>query len=360
MKTPVYWDYLKLEQLLSLQGGLDDGVPVSPDELHFIVVHQCYELWFKLVLSQLRLARDHLAAERVPEETVPFVVHHLHRVNTILELCVDQMKVMETLPPQDFLAFRDRLIPASGFQSFQLREVEILLGLADADRVSYGGVKPLDYIRSRAADSPGSATAAARVAQAESEVTLRAAVLAWLARTPVQGSSPGDPGDEAVVTAFAEDYLARSDAHARSGLERLVAALGESQRARLTERVESAQAAVRTFLLPDDPGVRRARVGLLFIESYREVPLLAWPRLLLDTVVELEEQLLLFRNRHARMVERTIGRRVGSGGSSGVEYLDQTTQYRIFPELWAVRTALLPRELRPPLQGAERYGFREA
>ena len=73
--------------------------------------------------------------------------------------------------------------------------------------------------------------------------------------------------------------------------------------------------------------------------------------------MELEEQLLLFRNRHARMVERTIGRRVGTGGSSGVEYLDKTTSYRVFPELWAVRTALLPREHLPPLAQPERYGF---
>ena len=80
-----------------------------------------------------------------------------------------------------------------------------------------------------------------------------------------------------------------------------------------------------------------------FIESYRDLPLLAWPRLLIDTVVELEEQLVLWRTRHARMVERTIGRRMGTGGSAGVDYLDQTARYRIFTELWAVRTLLLPR-----------------
>ncbi|MFN7147142.1 MAG: tryptophan 2,3-dioxygenase family protein, partial [Myxococcota bacterium] len=108
---------------------------------------------------------------------------------------------------------------------------------------------------------------------------------------------------------------------------------------------------------PDDPLERRARAGLLFIESYRDLPLLAWPRLLLDTVVELEEQLLLWRHRHARMVERTIGRRVGTGGSSGVEYLDKTTGQRIFPELWAVRSALLPRDALPPLEAPEKYGF---
>src|SRR5678815_5893058 len=100
----------------------------------------------------------------------------------------------------------------------------------------------------------------------------------------------------------------------------------------------------REFLLAEDAPAserarwRRMRAGLLFIESYRELPLLAWPRLLVDTIVELEEQLVLWRTRHARMVERTIGRRMGTGGSAGVDYLDQTARYRIFTELWAVRT----------------------
>lgn len=354
---PVYWDYLHLETLLGLQGGLAEGGAPSPDELHFIIVHQAFELWFKLVISQLRLARDHLAAPRLPEEQVPFVVHHLGRCNEILKLCVDQFRVMETLPPQDFLAFRDKLVPASGFQSFQLREMEILLGLEDAQRVAYAGTQPVEHIRKLGAGSPGGAFAVAHLEAARAEESLRSALRRWLIRTPIHGSSPGDPGDDAVVTAFVDDYLARSDAHAAEGVDRLVAALGEAERPRIAERVDAAQAATAGFLRPADPEEQRARAGLLFIESYRDLPLLAWPRLLLDTVVEFEEQLLLFRNRHARMVERTIGRRVGTGGSSGVDYLDKTTAYRVFPELWAVRSALLPRERLPPVREPGRYGF---
>ena len=127
---PTYWDYLQLDRLLGLQGGVEgDESKLGTDELHFIIVHQAYELWFKLVLRELRTARDELSAPRVPEEKIPHVVHHLGRVTEIMKLLVDQFRVMETLTPQDFLAFRDKLIPASGFQSFQLRELEILLGL---------------------------------------------------------------------------------------------------------------------------------------------------------------------------------------------------------------------------------------
>ena len=103
--------------------------------------------------------------------------------------------------------------------------------------------------------------------------------------------------------------------------------------------------------------IRRIRVSLLFIESYQDLPLLAWPRLLLDKVAELEESLVLFRTHHARMVERIIGRRVGTGGSSGVDYLDETAKYRIFPELWIVRAMVLPRTNVPELLMPEVYGF---
>jgi tryptophan 2,3-dioxygenase len=355
MASPTYWDYLQLDKLLTLQGGLGDTI--SPDELHFIIVHQAYELWFKLVLSQLRLARDHLAAPHLPEERVPFVVHHLGRVNEIMKICVDQFRVMETLPPQDFLDFRDKLMPSSGFQSFQMREVEMVLGLADEQRIPYGNVHALEHIKSFGDATPAALLARARITAASQETTLRDALLRWLARTPIQGSAPDDAGDDVVVTTFLDEYLARAEAHQRGAIDQLAGTLGEAERASISARVEAGLAGTRQFLTSEDPAVRRARAGLIFIESYRSLPLLAWPRLLLDTVVELEEQLLLFRNRHARMVERTIGRRVGTGGSAGVDYLDKTTQQRIFPELWAVRSALLPSAQLPPLRAPTRYGF---
>ena len=146
--VPTYWDYLRLDDLLRLQGGFEgDDTRLMPDELHFIVVHQAFELWFKLILRELRLARDHLAAPKVPEETVPHVVHHLRRINAIFAHAADQFNVMETLTPQDFLAFSDKLTPASGFQSFQLREIELLLGLDDVERRAEGGGDPLEMIQ---------------------------------------------------------------------------------------------------------------------------------------------------------------------------------------------------------------------
>ncbi|MCB9759265.1 MAG: tryptophan 2,3-dioxygenase [Alphaproteobacteria bacterium] len=362
---PTYWDYLRLDRLLDLQDGLgNQDTLISSDELHFIIVHQVYELWFKLALAEIRLARNHLASPRVPEASIPYVVHHLRRINEILRLAVDQFRLMETLTPQDFLDFRDKLTPSSGFQSFQMREVEILLGLEDSQREIYGTVHPLDHIRKLADRSPAGALAWGRIEAARGELTLRAAMHDWLHRTPIQGSTPENPDDHAVVEAFIAEYLAAGAPRRAAQLEKLIAA-GSGTREALTERFAANDEASRAFLRADGvPEPQRARVtriraAVLFIESYRDLPLLAWPRLLLDTVVELEELLILWRTRHARMVERTIGRRVGTGGSSGVDYLDKTTRYRIFHELWAVRTLLSPRAALPALKNEGRYGFAE-
>jgi len=358
-----YWDFLRLDRLLSLQGGLpDEEGDVSADELCFIVVHQAYELWFKVVLRELRLARDRLDTDPVLEEEIPLVVAHLGRVNEILKLAVDQFRVMETLAPQDFLAFRDKLVPASGFQSFQMREMEVLLGLSDENRLEYEEATPIEHIRRRVAGSPGGENAWSRIVAAREETTLLTALSGWLYRTPIRGSGPGDPDDDRTVASFLDDYRHAAEAH-RERLIKRMNKVGGANPERIKERFDAQSTSTNAFFqaldVPEDQRAmrRRVRAALLFIESYREQPLLSWPRTLLDAVVEMEEQLILWRFRHARMVERIIGRRVGTGGSSGVDYLDRTTSYRVFTDLWAVRTLLLSKDDLPPLTQADDYGF---
>ena len=361
--TPSYKDYLDLDRLLSLQGGLTgDEADVSPDELHFIVVHQTYELWFKVILTELRAARDLLLIDPVPEEEIPRVVRHLDRVVAILRLAVEQFRVMETLSPQGFLAFRDKLVPASGFQSFQMRELEILLGLGVEEREEYENAHALEHLRRTAERSESSARAWARIEAAAAEPSLLFALSQWLYRTPIRGSTPGSPGDEEVVLSFTADYLAAADVEGDRFLARMSGIPGRDTAPVRARQAEAAEAN-RAFLAadahpePDRARVRRIRAAILFVESYRDLPLLAWPRTLLDRVVEVEEELVIWRSRHARMVERTIGRRVGTGGSSGVDYLDRTTTHRIFTDLWAVRTLLLRSEAVPPLPDQATYRF---
>ncbi len=361
--TPTYWDYLQLNELLALQGGLEgDEQNLMPDELHFILVHQTMELWFKLLLRELRLARDHLGVPDVPEDHIPYVVHHMRRATEIVKLCVQQFQVVETLTPQDFLAFRGKLSPASGFQSFQMREIEILLGLEESEQELLGKIGALDYLKKMTSTSPGGALAWEHIAKVREEKTLLSALNDWIYRTPIQGSSPDEEGDDAMLDGFATDYIQAVAAEGDAQLNRLLEA-GIGNEAALKERFDHGTLQVREFLEAVDVDasererVRRIRSALVFIESYRELPLLAWPRLLLDTVVELEQQMVLFRSRHARMVERVIGRRVGTGGSSGVDYLERTTRYRIFKDLWSVRTVLVKKTSLPALKSPEFYGF---
>jgi ribonuclease HI len=111
-----YAEYLLIDDLLSLQRPITAG---AHDELLFIIVHQSYELWFKLILHELRLARAELEAGR-PQAAAP----PLRRVVAIDRLLLEHLNVLETLGPEDFLEFRDPLAPASGFQSRQFREIE--------------------------------------------------------------------------------------------------------------------------------------------------------------------------------------------------------------------------------------------
>jgi tryptophan 2,3-dioxygenase len=113
--------YLKLEELLSLQRPLSDGP--EHDETLFIVIHQVYELWFKELLHEM----DYLNGLLERKDT-PRALHTLKRVLTILKVVVAQIDVLETMTPLEFLSFRERLESGSGFQSFQFRELEFVLG----------------------------------------------------------------------------------------------------------------------------------------------------------------------------------------------------------------------------------------
>jgi tryptophan 2,3-dioxygenase len=116
-----YSSYLKLEELLSLQQPLSDGP--EHDETLFIIIHQIYELWFKELIHEVDYLKSLLGREDTPRS-----LHTLKRILTILKVVVAQIDVLETMTPLEFLSFRERLESGSGFQSFQFRELEFLLG----------------------------------------------------------------------------------------------------------------------------------------------------------------------------------------------------------------------------------------
>ena len=235
-----YGSYLKIPELLALQQGLSH----EHDELLFIVAHQAYELWFKVVLFELEAARD-----RIDADDIFFARHFLHRVHVIEQLLVEQIDVLETMSPQDFLAFRAKLAPASGFQSVQFREIEFLSGL----------------------------------------------------------KQPG--------------YVARLEAT-------------PEEMARLRRRLEepSLDDAFRSLV--------KRRGSPPLVEIFRDRDQYGDLFDLCEALLDHDETFAHWRARHVLMVERQIGGKKGTGGSSGAEYLRTTLDKRFYPELWEVRSQL--------------------
>lgn len=125
-----YGSYLKIDELLSLQQPESD--PPAHDELLFITIHQAYELWFKEVIFEMLAVR-----QRMGEADVYEAQRLLQRVLKIEDLLIDQIHLLETMRPRDFLAFRAALKPASGFQSIQFRELEFLSGVKRPEVLEY-------------------------------------------------------------------------------------------------------------------------------------------------------------------------------------------------------------------------------
>lgn len=259
-----YAGYLQLETLLSAQKPVSD--PSYHDEMLFIVQHHVAELWLKLMIHELRGTMAALDAD-----DAGLAMKMLARIKQIQRQLFEEWGVLETMTPNEYLQFRDRLGPSSGFQSLQYRMVEFLLGNKQAEMLDVFAHDPEGQATLREVlESPG----------------LYDACLRWLARR-----------GHAVPTAILERDV--SQGWVREG-----------------------------GLLP------------VFKRIY-EAPAEHWSEYALcETLVDVEENFQLWRFRHMKAVERIIGYRHGTGGSSGVGFLKQALNLTFFPELIEVRTVL--------------------
>lgn len=257
-----YGDYLALDELLGAQR------PLSGDhnEMLFIVQHQASELWMKLAVHELVAARDLVRAD-----TLPPAFKMLARVARVMAQLNQSWDVLSTLTPAEYSSFRGSLGSSSGFQSFQYRMIEFLLGNKDAQRMEPHRHKP----------------------------RLFGALEALLAAPSLY--------DEAI---------------------RVLARRGFAIDA------ESVERDWRT-LRPFDESVCAA-----WVEVYRGTSK-HWDLYeLAEKLVDLEDAFRQWRFRHATTVERIIGMKRGTGGTSGVGYLRRMVETELFPELWRARTQL--------------------
>lgn len=335
-----YGDYLELKKILSAQKLTSN----AHDEMLFIIVHQVYELWFKEIIHEIDSVRSLLDCPKVEEKNLGIIVSRLHRIYEIQKLLVSHIDIIETMTPLDFLEFRNYLPGASGFQSKQFRMIENKLGLLSSDRLNYG-------------DCPYHASYTPEdkklVLETESQPSLFTLVERWLERTPFL-----EYLDFNFTTVFAEtfnkinqdekDFI--ESAHGISDSERELRTKWNIQS---KEYVETMIDQSKFEKLRSEGKLRfsyKAFTAALFINLYRDRPILFMPFKLLEALTDIDGQLNLWRHRHSLMVLRMIGTKIGTGGSSGHKYLASTIEkHSIFKDLFMLSGFYIPRTALPPL-----------
>lgn len=352
-KEAVYYsDYLGLDRVLDAQK------PLSPDaheEMLFIITHQAYELWFKQILHDVDSIINIFKKEKVDEEFLGVIVQRLKRVTEIQKVMIEQFRIMETMTPADFLEFRDYLVPASGFQSYQFRILENKLGLENKSRLKYNNNTHYQSVLSESHQQ--------LVNESENQDSLFFLVEKWLERTPFLNFNNFD---------FLESYkdsvnkMLQND---RNIIESNPHFTEEEKQSQL-KQLEMTEVNFRGIFEPSthedlvSQKLRRmsykSTLAALFITLYRDQPLMNLPYMLINYLIEIDELFSTFRYRHALMVHRMIGTKIGTGGSSGYNYLKATIEsHKIFTDFFNLSTFLIPKSLLPelPLEIKSRLGF---
>lgn len=342
--TVHYSDYLQLDKILGAQQpeSFKEGQLAAHDEMLFIIIHQTYELWFKQILFEIDAVLESLRKPVLNDNSAELqtVVHRLKRVVTILKVLVQQIDIIETMTPMDFLDFRDMLRPASGFQSWQFKQLEAKLGLPFEQR--HGE----QYYTSQLKEAE--VALIKKTEQADTVITL---VNTWLERMPfitdntyrINYTPVSQKESSSQFFTDYEDIYIKSLAEAEKNNEVFFKQIfyGDTEK---TARQLSPEAC------------RNA----LFIMLYRGYPMLELPYQLLETLLEIDNQLGNWRHRHINMVQRMIGTRIGTGGSTGAGYLKGAMdKHFIFKEIAQLNSFLIDRRELPvlPKELTEKLGY---
>ena len=254
-----YSSYLKIDELISLQKLYSERE--EHDEMLFIIIHQAYELWFKQIIHEL----DYLNKKLDGNELIT-AIKTLKRVNTILKVIVHQIDILETMTPLEFLSFRDYLQSASGFQSYQFRELEFMLGKKN--------INVLERFEK-------GSTGFVKIGKRYNEKTLWDVFMNYLSKNNFN---------------IPDEILDRD---------------------------------ITSEILPN------RKVQDILLDIYMNFPVIAQ---FCELLVDFDEGMQEWRYRHVKMVERTIGAKIGTGGSEGVKYLQGTLFKPLFEDLWLIRS----------------------
>ena len=248
------------------------------------------------------------------------------------------------MTPMDFLDFRDLLVPASGFQSVQFRKIENKLGLLSEKRYSYGGENYKSYLNK---------TDNKEVQKSEDENSLFVLIEEWLERTPFLdwGKTSFWKEYETAVKKMLSDDRAIIETNKKISDNEKKKYLNEYKKTEksfgvvLNEKEHSRLAESGSWRLS-----YKATQAALLILLYRDQPILHNPYLLITKLADVDELFTTWRYRHVLMVSRMIGKKIGTGGSTGSSYLSETAQkHRVFSDLSELTTFLIPRSALPEL-----------
>jgi len=358
---PVYYhDYLMLDQLLDSQKPLSrehasDVDPEAHEETLFIVVHQAYELWFKQMLHDLNSILNVFKKNQVQDTDLGLIVQRLERFTKIQHHIGGQLDILETMTPMDFLEFRNLLIPASGFQSTQFREIEIKLGLNTHDRVSVDREFFLGRLNQKDRE---------KLLSLEGSPSLLKLVEAWLERTPFTKTKDFDFWSEykkAIAKILADDEKTIQANMANLNEEAKKAQLENLRSTKETfDSLFDEQAHQKLIEAGQRKISQKAILNALFILLYRDEPMLAMPYKMISLMMDIDENFTAWRQRHALMAQRMLGTKIGTGGSSGHQYLKRAADNnRVFVDFFNLSTYLIPRSQLPviPSEVKKQLGF---
>ncbi len=334
-QKPVYYgEYLQLDKIIEAQDpeSFKEGKIPAHDEMLFIIIHQAYELWFKQILFEMQSISEIMMKPALNDNAgdLQTIVHRLKRVVTILKVLVQQIDILETMTPMDFLDFRDMLRPASGFQSWQFKILEAKLGLKFEQR--HGQHYYTSQLQQKDIDT---------IKKAEEGPSLLQLVNQWLERMP-----------------FVEDnhsWKNYNSAKSSSGIHPFWSDYEAIYTSSLSEAEKNNSVLFKQHFLDENNNTERslsakACRNALFIMIYRGYPVLELPFQLLDTLLEVDNQMGNWRYRHINMVKRMIGTRIGTGGSTGAGYLQGAMdKHYIFKEISQLNSFLIDRRKLPVL-----------
>lgn len=340
-----YTSYLKIQEIITQQDlmSMKSGGKPAHDEMLFIIVHQTYELWFKQILWEIDSILAIFNKNFVGDSELQVANHRLKRIIEIQRLLISQIDVLETMTPLEFLEFRNLLFSASGFQSSQFRLIENKMGLRGKDRAIMGGCPYHQFLDTKESES---------VKAAENDNSLFSSVERWLERTPYLQAEKYVFWDEyklAVEKMFDQErkYI---EQHVDNKKDQELT-LKKLEQERASFHMITDENTYNTYRQESYWKLsHRALMAALFIQVYRSSPRLNPAFQLITSLMDIDEKWTMWRYRHAQMAGRMLGQKVGTGGSSGSEYLKSAAEkHKVFSDFFKLSTFFIPESHLPEL-----------